>query len=375
MNMNVNNILNMNDNWIEIVETLQPCINGNFTELKYQQEIENCLKYLGWRSSNRTMQSQVTINIGNNNFIRPDIVLYKNNQPVLPIEIKRPNNVCNIRQESQLVSYMRQLRLNVGLFIGENIQLYYDCPDFDRPISILKVELCAEDAYGDFVCEMFSYEKFDIENLEHYCKERYNQIIAHNNFQLRLDEFLSDKNASNNIVALIREKFAKEGFDASVMDGELEKYEFKVIYEHPQSKSIAVEGGGEINDITIANKEHLEFSVDGIHYYGVGRFVLAVINKYISEHPNITYDELERVFPPELGRSKKNGVVRTIEFIKENPKKQIRFFSGEPIKLIDNTFIVVCSQWGNSGTSKIYFQNFLEHVKTMYHVYTRSKLK
>ena len=66
----------MNDNWIEIVETLQPCIAGNFTELRYQQEIENCLKYLGWRSSNKTMQSQVTINIGNNNFIRPDIVLY-----------------------------------------------------------------------------------------------------------------------------------------------------------------------------------------------------------------------------------------------------------------------------------------------------------
>ena len=366
----------MNDNWIEIVETLQPCIAGNFTELRYQQEIENCLKYLGWRSSNKTMQSQVTINIGNNNFIRPDIVLYKNNQPVLPIEIKRPSNICNIRQESQLVSYMRQLRLNVGLFIGENIQFYYDSPDdIDRPISVLKVELCPEDTNGEFFCEMLSYEKFDIENLEYYCKERYNQIIAHNNFQLRLEEFLSDKNASNNIVALIRDKFAKEGFVDSVMDEELNKYKFKIIHEHLEIKSIAVEEVREIKDVNTVNKEHLEFSIDGIHYYGVGRFVLTVIKKYVAEHPNITYDELERAFPSELGCSKNNGVVRNIEFIKENPNRQIRFFAGEPIKLIDNTFVVVCSQWGNSGAAKIYFQNLLDHIKTMYHVYTRSKLK
>ncbi len=54
----------MNENWIEIVTTLQPYIKCNSTETKYQQEIENCLKFLGWRSSNKTMQSQVTIPIG-----------------------------------------------------------------------------------------------------------------------------------------------------------------------------------------------------------------------------------------------------------------------------------------------------------------------
>ena len=38
----------MIDNWIEIVETLQQCMRGNLKEAKYQQEIENCLKFLGW---------------------------------------------------------------------------------------------------------------------------------------------------------------------------------------------------------------------------------------------------------------------------------------------------------------------------------------
>ena len=57
----------MNDNWIEIVETLQPYVKCNSKELKYQQKIENCLKFLGWRSSNKTMQSQLTLGFGAGN--------------------------------------------------------------------------------------------------------------------------------------------------------------------------------------------------------------------------------------------------------------------------------------------------------------------
>lgn len=34
----------MNDNWMEIVYTLQPYIECNSIEPKYQQEIENCLR-------------------------------------------------------------------------------------------------------------------------------------------------------------------------------------------------------------------------------------------------------------------------------------------------------------------------------------------
>ena len=98
----------MNDNWIEIVNLLQPYIFGDSTETRYQQEVEYCLRLLGWKSFNKTMRSQITINIGNNNSIRPDIVLYKNDSPVLPIEIKRSGNICKSRQEDQLKSYMRQ---------------------------------------------------------------------------------------------------------------------------------------------------------------------------------------------------------------------------------------------------------------------------
>ena len=106
----------MNENWPEIVETLIPYFETNSVEGDYQREIENCLKFLGWKKTNGTMVSQYTLPIGNSNSIRPDIVLWRKNEhdtqsPVLPIEIKRPSNIQNERQENQLMSYMRQLTI------------------------------------------------------------------------------------------------------------------------------------------------------------------------------------------------------------------------------------------------------------------------
>ena len=102
------------NNWNEIVDILSS--NIDISEVIYQREIVACLRMLGWRSKEGTLKEQVTLHIGNNNSIRPDIVLYKDNQPVLPIEIKRPTNISSSKEEKQLMSYMRQLKLNVGLF-------------------------------------------------------------------------------------------------------------------------------------------------------------------------------------------------------------------------------------------------------------------
>ena len=88
----------MKGNWLEIYDILSYCISNEVMESIYQREIENCFKILGWRKTNNTLQSQITIPIGSNNFIRPDIVLQKENDsgtcvPLIAVEIKRPDNI------------------------------------------------------------------------------------------------------------------------------------------------------------------------------------------------------------------------------------------------------------------------------------------
>lgn len=362
----------MSDNWIEIVETLQPYIENNSTEAEYQREIETCLKYLGWRKSNGTLQSQVSLNIGNKNSIRPDIVLYKNDYPVLPIEIKRPGNSCNIYQESQLSSYMRQLRLNVGLYIGENIQIFYDNPnDKDNPVSIFKIDIKSDDANGDVFCEILTYNNFELDNLEDFCVDRYNQIKACNSLQQRLSEFLLESNVNKNIKLLIKEKLEREGFSEDVIENELNEYRFEVYKNRPVSNADKVEYKSDNNHKS--DKYNEEFSLNGVNYFKVGPFVLEVVKKYILDHPTVNYDELQKRFPADLCTGT-FGVVRDIHEIEEKKLKKSYFHKSEQIiTLTDSTNIVVCREWGNNGNSRKYFQNFLNHVKTFYKVYSRPK--
>ena len=366
----------MKDNWYEIVETLQPCIANNTIESEYQKKIEGCLKILGWKSSNKTMQSQIDIRIGNNNSIRPDIVLYKNNIPVLPIEIKRPTNICCEKQQQQLTSYMRQLKLNVGLYIGENIQLYYDTPDNrDSSQSIFKVELRKDDAKGVDLCEMLTYELFDIEYLNDFCEERYNQIIAQNKLEQRFDDFFSEINVERNIRSLLIDSFIKEGFDKTIVEGKLQKLTIQVGWSDVKKtlpKPIVYKE--KRVEIEVESKDNVkeEFSIDGIHYFTeISRFVLMVVNQYISEHPNITIEELEDKFPATLIGNKKRGFIRTLDFVRENNYED-RFFtkSNDLIRLKDSTIVAVCNQWGNSGTQQN-FKRFLEHIKKIYPLYTK----
>lgn len=56
------------------------------------------------------------------------------------------------------MSYMRQLKLNVGLYIGEKIQLYYDIPnDGENPICVFTAEFKKEDVNGS----MFSADNLN----------------------------------------------------------------------------------------------------------------------------------------------------------------------------------------------------------------------
>ena len=359
----------MNDNWIEIVETLQPHVKCNSTELKYQQEIENCLKFLGWRTSNKTMQSQLTLGFGAGNTLRPDIILYKNDIPVLPIEIKRPNNVCNDKQVGQLGNFMRQLKLNIGLYFGENIRFYYDNPnDLDNPVNVLTIELSKEDSNGDTFCEMMSYEKFNTNNLEEVCKEHYHQIMSRNNLHQRFSEYFAENNVTRNIVSLIKEKFVKEGFDEKILENELNKLVCRIEWKRTSSVEKRFENT-EIN-VSASENNETEFSLDGIKYWGIGRFVLAAVKQYVSEHPDITIEDLEKQFPSCLSTNRKCGIIRTMDFVKGR-KDEGRFFTKEPIKLKDGIEVVVYSQWGNTGYLRAHFQRFLEHIRAFYNIYSR----
>ena len=368
----------MKENWLEIYDILSYCISNGVMESTYQREIENCFKMLGWRKTNSTLQSQITIPIGSNNFIRPDIVLQKENEngtcvPLIAVEIKRPDNIKSERQELQLFSYMRQLRLNFGLYIGEKIQLFYDAQDnkenpIANPVPVLTVNIKDTDNNGEIFCELFTYSGCSADRIESYCKDSLKRKQEYYRLKERISDFVLD--AEVNIKELIKNMLLTEGFEEDRIDKELAKIDIHVNSRTVESKiqqpvrrqvatatnQIADSNGSQTRDTT-------RFSFDGgIHYYNKRKFVLEIIKHYINTHPGITFEELEKVFYPEI-YNRSRGVVKRLTDVQrmisqsEDVKKRY-FLDSDIITLSDGTQIAVNNQWGtrfpNFGTIKYF---------------------
>ena len=64
---------------------------------------------------------------------------------------------------------MRRLRLCCGLYIGENIQLYYDSPDDDSDaVSVCTIELEENNNLGRKLCQLLLCNSFNLDALESF---------------------------------------------------------------------------------------------------------------------------------------------------------------------------------------------------------------
>lgn len=364
----------MTDNWIEIQDILRYCINNNVLESYYQREIENCFKILGWRKANDTLRSQVSIPIGSTSYIQPDIVLQHHASdgalvPVVAIEIKRPDNIKNERQEAQLFSYMRQMRLNFGLYIGEKIQVFYDIPTtHDKPVPVLTVSIDTNDPNGDILCQLFEYEHFSLSNLEQFCKDQIDWEDETRRLSERLSAITRDPDTS--LKAMLRSALTSEGFREDIVADLLNNYTLSIhsIQDTPRIPSPVVQDtpSTSSNNLTQNLPDHTKFSFDGGKtFYNKRRFVLAIINHYVSTHPDITFQELEKIFYPQIHGSSR-GVIKhyeeVLKMISHSEDIKKRFFINDVITLKDGSKIVVNNQWGTT------FQNFLKAIKGLYTV-------
>lgn len=95
--------------------------------------------------------------------------------------------------------------------------------------------------------------------------------------------------------------------------------------------------------------------------YCKGRLVLAVIKKYMEDHPNTTAEELKNVFHSSLQGS--NGIIKTykevIDFYGNRCNKRF-FIRPEEIISTSTEDCVVCNQWGYYN-----IENFITRAKQL----------
>ena len=182
----------MQETWKRFVYPLIEDKKQDVEEEAYHRHIENQLMLLGWEPWKREIIHKQSLRIGNRNRMEPDILVARDDEYQFVIEVKRPGNTQAKEEITQLESYMRQLRLDVGIYIGEHIELFYDKPNTSHVVSVFKLAIDLEDKRGARFVELFSKEGFSKESIVDFCEERIQEIQRQNSLNEIKESLIAD---------------------------------------------------------------------------------------------------------------------------------------------------------------------------------------
>ena len=185
----------MQETWKRFVYPLIEDKKQDVEEETYHRHIENQLMLLGWEPWKGEIIHKQSLRIGNRNRMEPDILVARDDEYQFVIEVKRPGNTQVKEEITQLESYMRQLRLDVGIYIGEHIEMFYDKPNSSHVVSVFKLAIDLEEKRGARFVELFSKENFSKEDIVDFCKERIQEIQRQNSLNKIKESLIVDAQA------------------------------------------------------------------------------------------------------------------------------------------------------------------------------------
>ncbi len=182
----------MQEKWNQFVYNLCEAKKKDVDEDTFHNLIENQLQLLGWVMYKGEICHKPNIPIGNSKFIQPDILIKNDGEDQFVIEVKRPVHTQTERECVQLESYMRQLKLDVGIYIGEHIEVFYDKPKSKDAVSVMKVPLEINNKLGARFVERFDKEHFSRDTIVDFCEERIQEMQRQANLNKIREGLIAD---------------------------------------------------------------------------------------------------------------------------------------------------------------------------------------
>ena len=201
----------------------------------------------------------------------------------------------------------------------------------------------------------------------------YNDVYKDYDFD---DEIFKDKE-DNNSDLLFQSFFMANGKpNEEKIEVFLKNLEVKMASEVEDAsvnKEVVPEGSQEVssdintlsNDIETEGKDTTKYSFDGKENLGKGQLAVSIIEKYMKEHPNLSYEELKDIFPDSmLGNSLKLiGLIVKEDDVKNAPysyqKKAYGYFKPERrYKDVNGVDFFVSNNWNITN-----IQNIIDFAK------------
>ena len=353
----------MKDLWNEICFDLSECKRRNVLEKDYENAIVQCLAILGWKKYLGEIATQYPIQVGHEKK-RADIVVSSNGIAQFVIEVKKPNHTIYSEAERQISSYVLQLKCMFGLYIGDDIRLYYnDMSSHSHPEPLFVVDITKDNPDGVRFVELFAKESFDIEKLQEFCRQKKEDLNKEQKIKEEIEMLLSG-NGKELFRRLYCEDCISKGLEEDFANRVLEKISVNFLSKDQQAnthdwpdlhKSTPVDNVWEdhLQKKTTSQPKRLKrYSLNKSNPLGCGRLALAIVRQYVKENPHLTYKEIQQRLPScaTIGTWKE---IEQESTTRHDPRFMSRWFTRheELMTSADKQVFALTTQWGANGPS------------------------
>lgn len=196
--------MNYMEIWNAIVRIYEETKNS--PENVIQDKWENiCKEFLHYSSLNNEIDTKRSIHYGSKDKVIPDIILRNNKRDSVVIELKQYSLIKNDLFAQQLFSYLKQLKVKVGVLICNKIYLFlYDYTLADNQQQYIEIDLTKDNITGEeFVKHLDNYN-FSIDTITNF--------IVEQNKVLKEVEELKRMTTVSYIKEILKEKFINEKY-------------------------------------------------------------------------------------------------------------------------------------------------------------------
>ena len=346
------------ERWNEICFLLSESLPLNVSEQLFEIKVVQAFEKIGWSEYRGDISIRDNIQLGASNRISPDLT-FKNSEKksIFIVEVKKPSLDLNSQNfKSQLSSYLGITRLDVGLLIGNKIQIFLEGKFFNLSgiVLIEEIELTPNNEKGIKFIELFSNGTYSQKKIEEYAEKKI----------IELKE-LEDKRVLN-------EKILSGYFDSKIKEllknELLEQYSEKVISETFKSITIEIKDINELKEkavnTKIINRTTFRSNEKNIvtSKLPIGKYVRKTFGELVDKGL-ISNDEIIRLQKTDYSKN-----IFDIQFpflVREDSSNYERIRYWKNPYIINNNVYYVCSQWYEvpANNDRPYYEGWLKKMK------------
>ena len=259
------------EHWEEICYILSESVKDSINERDFEHQVLRVLEVLGWREFKGEIERQISITVGRQGILKPDLVIYgEGKKALIVIEVKRPQeDISRDDSISQLKSYMRQMKADFGFLVGNEIRIYYDGnlnPQAD-PLLIDKIPFLRNETSGISFVEIFEKRNFLSGAYLPILDKKIRKYNIKKEVQKLKDTLLSE-DTKKKIIGFLKNEFAD--YDSEIFDAVMSQINISINDSIADRPSEAVPPKGPVHQPThpnalISGKSYSLYELKKIH--------------------------------------------------------------------------------------------------------------